>query len=712
MSSLPENSSNAQGAGSVVVSREALQAGVQPFSNDICASWQDAASEGIHHVPIHEQALLELRDLAREGRIILLSAPRAGHGKTHLLGRVAEGLKDTAQVIALPWHSAGMVTWEASGSNLLMELATPPTGLQRVCGGVCATLLRRLIQVGRIPSADPAQALQVLTQDPLHIFHSPGPAKVIGDWFRRHFEQLRRPLAEVSGLEDTASVERWLAAMFHYLEQPTPVSLGMMLDCLHVNASAQLPILLKIFSAWKPVVLVADHMDGLYRDAAAGQAVTQLALALSGIHGVHLVLSMNQDLWDTSFGRNLPSAFEDRLTERSLALRGMDLNDAQALVRLRLSDARVDARNSSDFISFLDLERFFSGRPFGSVSARGLLRHAALKWREFIHPPEKAEAVEVASGEGFLLDAPLSGGALPSFDIPTAANIKRAGQQPSGAVVPLTPDTAAEKPEGFLQEPIAGKPVSPSSTVASYPPAAPENSYNKLRQMLSRLKVSPDSVPASGTAFAPAAYAAGAGTRSVNEILQARFESLRNEFAQNGHSSRIEWSTISDLVRLAGKRFPVVHYDEVELPGLLGRSLPRWSLQGMEIVFAPDDFNDVRYWKTVSGFVAGRLAELGAVAAASHEPAPQLKLVVFKGDYEGAALAALVKEEVIPPSMRENVDAVHLDTRSLASLSAMRQLVREAEEGRLSTNDPTAVLGALNSELDFFWKRVTRPKQG
>jgi hypothetical protein len=56
------------------------------------------------------------------------------------------------------------------------------------------------------------------------------------------------------------------------------------------------------------------------------------------------------------------------------------------------------------------------------------------------------------------------------------------------------------------------------------------------------------------------------------------------------------------------------------------------------------------------------------------------------------------------------VDIVHLDNRSLASLYAMRQLVREAEAGELSVNDPTAVLGALASELDFFWKRVTRSK--
>lgn len=130
----------------------------------------------------------------------------------------------------------------------------------------------------------------------------------------------------------------------------------------------------------------------------------------------------------------------------------------------------------------------------------------------------------------------------------------------------------------------------------------------------------------------------------------------------------------------------------------------------MEIVFGLENFSDERYWKTVSSFVAGRIAELTATTAAVHETAPQLKLVVFKSDLDGEGLAALIKDEIIPPSVRLNVDTVHVEPRTLASIQAMRQLIREAEAGQLSTKDPTAVLGALASELDFFWKRLIRPR--
>jgi hypothetical protein len=194
--------------------------------------------------------------------------------------------------------------------------------------------------------------------------------------------------------------------------------------------------------------------------------------------------------------------------------------------------------------------------------------------------------------------------------------------------------------------------------------------------------------------------------------LHARFEHYRQEIANTGRPAHVEFPVINDLVRLAGRRFPVINYDEVELPGLLGRSLPRWSSQGMELVFGLEDFSDNRYWKTVSSFMVGRLAELHAASMVGGEPAAtQVKLVMFKGDAEAAGLANLLREENIPPALGSVVDAIHLDPRSLASLYAMHQIIREAESGATQP-DTNAVLSALANELDFFWKRVLRPKVG
>ncbi len=691
---------------------------MQPFGHDICESWHDAVSTG--HVKLHERALEEMQALQKGERILLLNAPRAGHGKTHLLGRVAAMMKDEAIVVSLPWQDAEGATWEGTGRGVIDDLAGSGglfSVLQQLCGGVNALLLRRLIQTGRIPSTDPAQALHVLSQDPLELFNESGSAHVIGTWFRKHFDQLSKPLASISNVDDLAHSEAWIRAMFEYVEKPGAATLETLKQLASNDAINQVPRFLKLATVWKPLVLVADHMDGFYRHPESGVALARMALALAALPGVHVVLSMNQDLWDTTFGAQLPSALEDRLNARSVSLRGLNAPDAESLVALRLRNFGVNETETHAFLKFLDLERFFLGRPVGSVSARALLRHAAAQWRIFVQSDSAVSETQSVTPQ-VAPDAATN--LLPAFDAESPEDLhilaEALERDSGGDFLDLThPEPTAQDvlppaglaPESFL--PDDDKPESVSELRGVHGESQHTN-FQKLRQMLAKLRVSGangSQTVAAETLVAPAP-AKSAEPVPPKITLQNRFETLRSEMGKNGVVTRLDFRSIGELVRLAGRRFPVIRYDEVELPELQGRSLSRWNMPGMEIVFGLENFSDARYWKTVSAFVAGRIAELGAAAAQTGETVPRLKLAVFKNDEEGAALTALLRDEVIPQSLREKLDIVHLDTRSLASLYAMRQVVREAESGQIQT-DATAVLGALAGELDFFWKRLTRP---
>jgi len=698
--------------------RLAVLAALQPFGRDICESWREAEHEG--HVPLHERVMEQLTALRGSERIMLLSAPRAGHGKTHLLGRVAAMLQKDVLPVTLPWQTPEGATWEATGRGIIEDLARGNL-LQALCGGVNATLLRRLIQTGRIPSTDPAQALRVLGEDPMELFSPSGSARVIGDWFRKHFAQLCRTLAEIANLDDASAAESWLRAMFDYLEKADAASLAALQGLVAQGSAVQVPRFLRLAAVWKPVVLIADHMDAFYRDPASGVTLARFALNLAAIPGVHVVLSMNQDLWDTSFGPQLPSALEDRLNARGVSLRGLTERDAQAIVDLRLCEAGLREDERAAFAQFVDLERYFLGRPVGSVSPRALLRHAAAQWRLFVQ-----------SGAGAASRAATEQGA-PVFDPGTEEELRQLAQSlaqeppgqhvdianaPAAQGAPAVPPVVPEIPhEPFLSESPAVPPAPPESA----PPAARARdteeqraNFQRLRQMLAKVRVATNSAPSpSASSAAPKLEepppAAESESRAPAQDVPARFEELRREMAQSP-PPRMDCEALGTLVRLAGRRFPVVRYDEVELPGLSGRSLPRWSLQGMEIVFGIEDFTDLRFWKTISSFVAGRVAELGALAAQTGDTAPQLKLAVFKSDLETPALNSLLADETIPGVIRQNLDVVHLDPRSLCQLHAMRQLIRESESGALQA-DPACMLAALANELDFFWKRVTRPRQ-
>ena len=787
---------------------------IQPFGHDVCATWRDALHGS--EVPMNEGALQSLRVLEAEGRVTLLNAPRAGHGKTHLLGRVARRLQEDAIVAGLPWLSLEGLTWTGTGLGILQDLAKAgarPTQLQKVGGGLLATLLRRLIQTGRIPSTDPVQAMRVLSQDPMQLFMEGGSAGVIGAWFRRHFDQLAKPLAESSGLDGTDAVEGWLRGFFNYLEDPSSATLAALERRMEKNSAVEMARLVRLITTWKPLVLVADHMDGLYRDPEAGVAIARMSLALVSMSGVHVVLSMNQDLWETTFGGQLPSALEDRLNACSVPLRGPTVKEAQDLVFMRLDDAGVSEVHSRSFVSFLDLERFFIGRAVGSVSARGLLRHAAQAWRHWLKsgapiiPPRRPEEPEIPPGSFLLEDAealgiapaPSGGGyapappsrperppeAFPSFldesgegdddnedelkalaahlaqdaggrvvDLSSGpGTLAPVGKSPPPSVVNFIPvaRSAQESPPTERQNPAVQPPPLPPRNLEAA--ASPEESPASLHEGVDqgadshhagmetgeaesaevqrarqstpiRIRPAGSMSPTQTDIFAPSlppsasqgVYSNGHGSVSSSDTaahtdaqLRDRFEEARQEASRSGRTAQMELPVLSDLVRLAGKRFPVVNFDEIELPGLLGRSLPRWSMQGMELIFAIEEFTDTRYWKTVSTYVAGRLAELQVQAAQSGEQPSQLKLIVFKSDLEGPGLNTLLQNEVIPSSLRSLIDAVHLDARSLASLYAMHQLVRDTETGSLQA-DANAVLGTLANELDFLWKRLTRPK--
>jgi hypothetical protein len=701
----------------------AALAALQPFGRDICESWREAENEG--HVPLHERVLEQLAALRGSERIMLLSAPRAGHGKTHLLGRVAAMLQKDVVPVTLPWQTPEGATWAATGRGVIDDLARSDL-LQSVCGGVNATLLRRLIQTGRIPSTDPAQALRVLGQDPMDLFSAQGSSRVIGEWFRKHFAQLSRTLAEIANLDNHDAAELWLRAMFEYLEKPGPSTLAVLQDLVAQDAAAQVQRFLRLAAVWKPVVLIADHMDAFYRDPSAGVTLARFALELAAIPAVHVVLSMNQDLWESSFGTQLPSALEDRLNARGVSLRGLTEKDAQAIVDLRLRECGLRDDERAAFAQFVDLERYFLGRPVGSVSPRALLRHAAAQWRFFVQagaPPAMAPVAGVEPAQGTPVFDPNADEELRQLAQSLAqeppgqrVNLSNVSSVAGGpATSPIIPEIA---PESFLPEASAPPPARPQPPPMHEPAPLRQReseeqraNFQKLRQMLAKLRMATGAVPPPSAGSAapkleePPATAAPSAHAAPQE-LQARFDELRREMSQSP-PAKMDCEVLGTLVRIAGRRFPVVRYDEVELPGLSGRSLPRWSLQGMEIVFGIEDYSDLRFWKTISSFVAGRVAELGALAAQTGESVPQLKLAVFKSEFETATLNTLLSDETIPSAIRQNLDVVHLDPRSLCQLHAMRQVIRESESGVLQTN-ATSVLVALANELDFFWKRLTR----
>lgn len=730
--------------------------------------------------------------------LLLLTAPRAGYGKTHLLGRMAAAAEDQAVIVPVAFRSGDAVDWKSVARRGVEAMDRAEAGmpgwtkLREACGGVVASLLRRLIEDGRLPCANPQQAVRVLSGPVEDIFDPKGSAHLIGQWLMKHAGQLRKPLAErvgrQIGLADTNLAADWFQTIYDLGTQGEAPSAAM-LKQLATSDAEGCQRLLRLLAIWRPVVVLVDHLDAFYRNADAGLKIASLLLDLTEVDGVHVVLSLNQDVWQATFGHHLPSALEDRLTASQMLLRGLTATEALALVRLRLKDAQIAEAEASAFERFLDVNRYFMGRPLGSVAARSFLRHASQQWQAFVNSgggaaPQATLLEDEEDGEegGMVLPdvgcapmpSPSSAGA-PSFSVFDAAtsnfmrNAAESLTEPVAAlpqneisILPVAPGVKMDDgppvqppsiksllPTGDapLRDPAA---TLPSSTHLPEPPQAPPapeaqstdgnrslGNFEKLREMLDRLRRGNNSNNGSNAESAPVQAATppappvvettpsaesvaqklagvmGSTTPSgSSEIGQSalleRFEALKQQMMPEAESRSLDLSRIAELVRLAGRRFPLVRFSENELPGQTGRHVMNWSLQGMDIVFGLAPFNDHVWWQTLSGYAAGKIATGLAAAARTGDQAPTLKIVAFKSDRDTAQWAQFQDSGVLPGGLRHVVDPIHVDTRSVASLYAMQRIIKEAESGALPAQ-PAQVMSVLARELDFFWKRVTRP---
>lgn len=725
-----------------------------PFTDDVCTTpfaVVEDHSVGALNRDVVERVADAVEDLAATpGKpLLLLTAPRAGYGKTHLLGRVAAAAEAQSVAIPLMFRSDVEVTWQSVSVEALETLRQMPgknegwSRLREICTGIFASLIVRLIRSGRLPCANREQAMKVLADDPTALFRDNTSAKLIGDWLRKHYAQLRKPLAELAReVPGSGPMEGWVDALFAAAHHGTPPTCDQVVQ-LGSGSREAFILWLKLVALWRPAVLFVDHLDGFYRMEKSGLRIATMLLELAGQDGVHVVLSLNQDVWQATFAHHLPSALEDRLTASQFLLRGLSAADASELLRLRLAHAGVKGDDAARFERFVNVPRHFNGRPVGSVSARAFLRHLAQQWDLFQNliargeDPASSTLIDPEPVTSIEFKEPPPPEADPLPDVPTIfggddsrfmQSAAAALAEPKHAMVdtpfsiapvqaaPARPVAPATSPFMLVEPPSAaysnGTASSNGSSASTLQPEAP-NALDKLREMMDRLRqqtatlhapVVSEPVTAASPVVAPAAeIIAETPPSPKQDVLLGRFEALRMQMSAEAESRSLDLTKIGELIRLAGKRFPLVKFDEVAINGAANKTAPRWTLQDQEIIFGVADFANRTYWRSLAQFVAGRLA-----MPPGDGRSPLIKMIAFKSERESNAWTALLGSDTFPTGIRTSIEALHLDTRSIAALYAMQRIISEAESGALNAT-PSQVMSVLARELDFFWKRVTRP---
>lgn len=395
-----------------------------------------------HAEPVNRQAYEILFDilsvpLEKNGRCILLRAPRAGHGKTHLLSRIQHQMGASYEFIPLHASFGCRIDAASVTDDTLRRLVRqlPASGgltvLDLVTRRLFASALQPLVGSGEVPCQDREGALTALRARPIETFDFHHPNAVTAHWARENFEVLGQRLSlELAQRADlpVGDVAFWVEILFRFAASPLDNSnrvRALMESAQSSNGAAmeRLEALLGLLTLLMRVVLVADDLEGFSSDdGAALRLAAFLGSLRQSVERLDVILSLNQDIWQSAFLPRLSGGLADRLSEMVVELQPLTEPEMVALL-----DSRVPGLGSRV------LERIDRGAA--GTHARGLIRAAGVAWL-------KATAMDSAPAE---VAAPVCTPA-PVVEEPVVA-------QPVAEVVPHWPEPVVSSYQAPKAEP-------------------------------------------------------------------------------------------------------------------------------------------------------------------------------------------------------------------------------------------------------------------
>ncbi len=330
------------------------------------------------------------------GRGILLRAPRAGFGKSHLLAYVQQRLGTTHEFLPLNPLDGSRIDAGGAIEAALRRLTRPLpaggglTGLDLLARRLFSVALQPLVSSGEVPCQDREVALSALRQRPVETFDFHHSQAVTAHWTKENFEVLGPRLAlELSRRTGSSLNESsfWLASLFRFaVATPEhPGRTGMIIQSAVADAGIErYAAFLALLSLIGRVVVVADDLEGMHTDPpSALRFASFLASVRQEAPRVDLVVSVNDDIWDSAFKPALSGGLQDRLGELEIRLEPLD--DA---AMISLLEARAPGR-AADVRGRLGLA--------GDLYARLVLRKAAEIEENFVPRKQAATSAPVAA---------------------------------------------------------------------------------------------------------------------------------------------------------------------------------------------------------------------------------------------------------------------------------------------------------------------------
>ncbi|MCB1076535.1 MAG: hypothetical protein KDM64_01800 [Verrucomicrobiae bacterium] len=683
------------------------------------------------------------------GRTLLLAAPRAGFGKSHLVGRVRAVTESLIAPIALPFDPARPVSWETMLVSIFNQYRSSRCPQHLACNlfeetvryfqsqSVRFAMERGLVDEKELPETEIALRLQYR-----EVFDPKSGNKMVS-WLTKRSPEIMDSVAAALGqrwgleFDDIVFWNRF----FQDAVRPKSTAFEQFRTLSVAGARDRLTQFLRIASDCRPVAFVADHLDGFFGSETAGMRIAEILTDLRfAVPRSVTLLCLNEDVWNSIFERNIPTAWIDRLTGEATALRDISPENAEAILRNRLAAAGWPGSDSDSWLRH-HLESCLETGGDTGLYPRELLRRAAREWEHdpLVRTPEGtpgASPVPPSPRPTPIEQHPLDSvasmfGNAPGRPAPPAkseGNVFSAADEIPPAPVPPQATRPTTPP---FASPFQPPKPAPSRAQQGPPPAMPPGPDPDRRPPA---RVDDPSAAARAAGIDPSrgltnidaiiAEIRGAGSKSISETstpqtspvmpasqsqpgiggpplpvpppegsdMERRLRELEAETHAAASAKALEWQPLrlEQLIRTIGRQFAAVAQS---METIENRPCLIWTVRGIPIRIgfeAPEHFS---YWSVV----LDRTKKSGTskMVLFSHSSAP----------FGSEAMEAMGADR---ETASRHLDIIEMNQGDLALLYASERLLSEAHQRGVLDR----AIRLVAKRLDPFWRRLARPMTG
>ncbi|MDF1811340.1 MAG: hypothetical protein P1V20_03975 [Verrucomicrobiales bacterium] len=664
------------------------------------------------------------------GDLITITSPLAGYGKTHLIQRISKTMLNSVSTIELSpgtrlsWNELLVQTLKCLDSS--GNQSTINNSLLDEAGAYfLSNLIGTAVAQGVIEERDCPVPLSTFQEDYCSAFSEGARSKLL-IWLKKKSPAFRSSVklsASKFARFTKEDVAFWAEYFLNHFRKEES-GFASLSDQSETESRSRFLQLLRISSNCRPLLIIADHLDHCHGSETAGMEIaTALTAIVENVSNCVLIVSINQDLWESVFEKKLPSALVDRLNRESLLLAPVGTDEGRELVVNRLCSAGVSHHQAHRFANLISEEGKWAAAD--TLYPRQILRAAKELWREkgceFHQPPTPPVetiptpetdnrfpcAEQQSAADEFPLpgveNPPLCPGPHPANDLPAHGQVTNPFEGHS-MTYPDRPAPAAPVPQPW-EEAVFRNYSPPVNQV----PDQPQNGSvyaNQQPNQATLPKDEPDLQPApkpyvngkpvngkiNGDAQHNATRIPAQESKKSASPLDIYFDQLVDHFAARADTLDINFPSLENFIKTVGDNHRPLTQSEVTVPGGQSNCL-KWALANYTIWIGFEPAGNIYFYNNVlQKLLSDPSAKPGKIVCFAHSSHPYSHELLTSNGLTGDLLKCYF-------------DFVQLSNDELVIISAASQFLRETTEKGYQEQ----ALKFLIKKLNPLWQRLCQP---